>query len=195
MAEQFPESAAESVARPRWSGPGAWLALLALALLVYELTAQPAVSAVIGCTKFGWEDFRTGRWLRSIDPDRRRGKTCFWFYIAAGVWKVTLTATIVMFVIAVVEALRQPNPQANQPIRPEFLWTLLEAFVGFLLGCLITFVACCAALVRRVKVWVDSRIHRARRRNEWPPMDWQTNRAGRLVVAALFFPVTVLILG
>src|SRR5205823_1721793 len=48
---------------------------------LYELTTQPALGAVAVCLKFGWEDFRTARWLRRRDPNRRRGRACFWLYV------------------------------------------------------------------------------------------------------------------
>ena len=54
--------------------PFTWLGLLALAWIIVELTHQPALGAVAVCLKFGWEDFRTARWLYNTDPQlwRRR---------------------------------------------------------------------------------------------------------------------------
>src|SRR5947209_18895965 len=67
-----------------WHGPFTWTGLLAVGWVLYELTAQPAVGAVAVCLKFGWEDFRTALWLRRRDPDRRRGRACFWLYAGNG---------------------------------------------------------------------------------------------------------------
>jgi hypothetical protein len=51
-------------ARSRWHTPLTWSALAALGLLVYELTAQPALGVSVLCLKFGWNDWRTALWLR-----------------------------------------------------------------------------------------------------------------------------------
>src|SRR3954454_11024639 len=75
-------------------------ALLALGFVVYELTAQPGLGAAIACTKFGWDDFLTARWLRRRDPDRRRGRAEFWLFVAAGLWKTAVTGVVVMFAVA-----------------------------------------------------------------------------------------------
>ena len=71
-----------------------WALLLIVAWLVFELTAQPALAVAAVCVKFGWEDFRTARWLRRSDPDRLRGRACFWLYVASGLWKTAITGTV-----------------------------------------------------------------------------------------------------
>src|SRR5690349_9796317 len=75
-------------------------ALLMLGIVVYELTAQPGLGAAIACTKFGWDDFLTARWLRRRDPNRRRGRASFWLFVAAGLWKTAVTGVIVLVGVA-----------------------------------------------------------------------------------------------
>ena len=63
----------------RWSFIS-WPLILVIAFLIFEVTNDPAFAALAMCLKFGWEDFRTARWLRKTDPDRGRGKACFWLF-------------------------------------------------------------------------------------------------------------------
>src|SRR5262245_45921808 len=74
-------------------------ALLALAWLVYEATAQPALGAVLACLKFGWDDWRTSIWLWRTDPNRGRARACLWAYFAAGLWRAAIVGTIFMFAL------------------------------------------------------------------------------------------------
>src|SRR5947209_1697135 len=90
--------------------------MLAAGILVFELTKSPGLGAAIACTKFGWEDFLTARWLRRTDPDRRRGRTCFWLYVASGLWKCALTGIAVMFAVTFLAAAMQaPQPRPRGP--------------------------------------------------------------------------------
>src|SRR5262245_37223463 len=75
-----------------------WLATVAVAWSLFVVTANPTVGIVATCSKFGWEDVWTAWWLRSHDPDSVRGRTCSWFYLALGLWKVTITAGIALLV-------------------------------------------------------------------------------------------------
>src|SRR6266566_1511806 len=81
----------------RWRGAFTWTGLLVVGWALYELTTQPALGAVAVCLKFGWEDFRTARWLRRRDPDRRRGRACFWLYVGNGLWKTAVVAVVMAF--------------------------------------------------------------------------------------------------
>src|SRR5262245_50371075 len=82
--------------------------LLSVAWLVYEATAQPALAAVVFCLKFGWDDWRIAVWLWRSDPNRGRSHACFWAYVAAGLWRVAITGTVLMFAIAAF--LERPQP-------------------------------------------------------------------------------------
>jgi hypothetical protein len=164
----------------------AWLAMLVLAAILFELTAQPALTAVVACAKFGWEDFLTGCWLRRSDPNPRRGRASCWFYVTAGLWRVSITATIAMVLLAVVGAVtEQPGNPAGQPpnkVPAMFAAVFFQALLGFVLSALTTVLACCVALRHRVKIWVDARVHRARRQGLWPPPYWRKNIVGRLLL-------------
>src|SRR5258708_4158177 len=91
-------SPAESTPR-RWPSWLSWSLLLTVAVIVYELTAQTMLSVVVACSKFGWNDFLTARWLRRVDPDAARGRTLAWLHIAFGLWKITGAAFLGAIII------------------------------------------------------------------------------------------------
>jgi hypothetical protein len=176
----------------------AWPFLLALAWLLYELTAQPHLAAVVVCIKFGWNDMRAAVWLRRTDPERRRGRACFWIYLASGLWKIAMTAVLTMFACAFLIKPPAPQPQAVMPDSLRmFISVALAALVGFGLSTLATCVALGLALRYRIKLWLSPTVDRARRKNAWPPYDeytWTVNRAGRVIVTALILLSTVVVI-
>src|SRR5207245_7626741 len=95
----------------QWRSPLTWSILIALGWLIYEVTAQPVLGAVVACLKFGWEDYLTGRWLRRVDPDRRRGQVCYHTYLAYGFLKIAVAAIfIVCGILALEESFKRPAP-------------------------------------------------------------------------------------
>lgn len=176
----------EPVGPRPWLVYFAWPAMLLLALILFELTAQPGLTAVVACAKFGWENFLAACWLRRTDPDPRRGRACFWFYVAAGLWRVSITAAVAMVLLAVVGVVTElpGNPGGQQPnnVSAMFVAVLFQALIGFVLSALTTVLAICVAIRHRAKIWVDTRVHRACRQGLWPPPYWRKNIVGRLVV-------------
>jgi uncharacterized membrane protein YhaH (DUF805 family) len=173
-------------------------ALLALGLVVYELTAQPGLGAAIACTKFGWDDFLTARWLRRRDPNGNRGRASFWLFVAAGLWKTAVTGVVVMFAVAFLEAAVQPPPPLGRPPQPPseaIVGALLAALLGFGLSTLATARAFIAALRHHVRLWIDRRVHRDRRADHWPPISTpgRKNRAGAVLFTALFLGMLALL--
>ncbi len=171
----------------RWRLPFTWLGLLALAVLIIEVTHQPALGAIAVCLKFGWEDFLTARWLwrNDSDPWRRRGT--FWLYLAWGLWKTAAVA----FLMSIGFALVAPRnaPFAAQAGWREFLSTFLTTLVGFGLSALMTIQAVLCAWRGGVRLWLDSAVDRARRLDCWPPArfcEGRSNRLGYLLLTALF---------
>jgi hypothetical protein len=171
--------------RPRLT----WTALFLLGLLLYELTSQPGLAAAVTCIKFGWSDFQVARWLRRVDPDRGRGRVCFWFYLAFGLWKVAILATVMMITLLFVASLLHPGRRrlGGPVLLPVLAGTFIAAGIGFGLSFWATYVALWSALKHRVKVWLGFAPHRARKERFWPPCHGRTN-------AAPFVTVTTLIL-
>jgi hypothetical protein len=171
-----------------------WTALVAVGLIVYELTTQPALGAMMLCLKAGWRDVRTARWLRRTDPNRGRGRACFWLYVASGLWKTAVTGVAVFFAVSFLSGLwltlqvRNRRGGVNQPaplLPPEVLVTgLLVALVGFGLSALATFAALAIARRNRVRLWLNGAVHQARAEKLWPPLLGDGNRIGRLLLTA-----------
>jgi len=148
-----------------------WPILIALGLLVYELTAQPGLGAAVACVKFGWDEFLTAFWLRSRDPDRQRGWTCFWLYVAAGLCRVAASSVVVMFSVAILEAALRPGGLILLgPAKESYLIMILTAIVGFALSAVATIITYIMAARHRVKLWLDRQVHQDRRRDIWPPL-------------------------
>jgi hypothetical protein len=172
----------------RWRNPFTWTTLIALGWVAYELTAQPGLGAFIVCAKFGWNDFRTAFWLRRIDPNRARGRTCFWLYLASGLWKVAVTGSALMFVLGFCMA-QQRGPRAGQPPQP-FTVALeaalagagLSALIGFVLSTLATSRALWGAYWNGLRLWLSSGLHRARRAKVWPSIYPDCGSQNRIVI-------------
>jgi hypothetical protein len=171
--------------RPRFT----WPALFLIGWLLYEATAQPGLAAAVTCAKFGWADVKTALWLRRMDPDRGRGRACFWFYLAFGLWKVAVLATAMTIALLFLGGLMNPARRrlGGDVLSPVLGGVLIAAAVGFGLSFLTTYIALWSALRHRVRVWLGIAPHRARSGRYWPPSHGQTN-------AAPFVTVTTLIL-
>jgi hypothetical protein len=191
MTNEFDEYVHED--RTQWRAPITWSALLLLGWLVYELTAMPALGAFVACFKFGWNDFLTARWLRRLDPFRPRGRACFWLYVAAGLWKIALTGTLVMFGVLVWAIFQNPGPNNGQWIGMAALQVFLGAWVATLLGFALSTLTTCIAVGRAwrhgVPLWLQASMHKARKENVWPSLyphlKRDRNKAGRLIKWAL----------
>src|SRR5262245_64866971 len=93
-------------ARPWWRGPVIWGLVISIAIVAYELTAQPALAVVTVSLKMGWGRFSTAAWLLRRDPNRRRGHACFWFYVGSGFWLTAVTGFVLFLLIPI--AVQQP---------------------------------------------------------------------------------------
>lgn len=150
-----------------------WWLIFAVAFVVTELTAHPALGVGVLCLKFGWDDFRTALWLRRRDPNRRRGAVCSWFYLSSGLWRVFLWSFALMlmaiiFLVATEPPLvRGPNRDPAPP--PEMITCLCMCLASFAVATMFTVLAVGFAWRCRIKVWISGTISRSRRLNEWPP--------------------------
>jgi hypothetical protein len=157
-----------------------WPMLFLAGWLLYELTAQPGLGALVACAKFGWSDVRTAAWLRRVDPDRGRGQTCFWAYITYGLWKVAITATLTMVLLGFLSAAFDRAPrqaQGNNGLSPVLGGALAAATMGFGLSFPTTYIALWSARRHGVRLWLGQAPHRARRERFWPPYHGGLNAA------------------
>lgn len=180
---ETPDTPAELLpAESRWLEHLSWGAVFGLAFLIYELTARPAFGIAVACLKFGWSDFETAWWLLRRDPRPGRGWTCFWFYGAFGLWKVTVTAFIVTgCLLALVTVLGRNGPD-------EVLHLGATAAGGIVLLAIIPLVGVACARRHGVQVWIDPTINNSRRRGEWPPVAGGFNSLSALLLPAMMVP-------
>jgi hypothetical protein len=177
-----------------------WPLVLTAGWLIYEVTAQPNLGAVFVCAKFGWNDFRTAFWLRRHDSDSGRGWACFWFYLSSALWKIAITAVLVILLVAFLSAgpqQPQPRPALVPPHFPAWLpGVALTACIGFGLSTFTTAIALALAVRYQVKFWLTGQTHRFRRRNSWPPYNlyrFPDNQANRVFVTALIILIFLLL--
>lgn len=157
-----------------------WPMLLLAGWLLYEFTAQPGLAALVACAKFGWAEFRTAFWLRRVDPDRPRGKTCFWSYLTYGLWKIAVLATITMIIFGFLSVLFDPGPRkplANGGLSPVLGGAMAAAAVGFGLSFPTTYIALWSAWRNGVRIWLGQAANRARKERFWPPCHGRVNVA------------------
>ncbi len=151
-----------------------WLGLGIAALVVFELTADPALAVVVGCLKFGWDDLATARWLRRADSDRLRGRVTARFYAAWSLWRISAVGLAMMIVIvfatAPLLAMMQARGKQVPDVPREFVTVLFVALFGMIASSLLTLFAIATAWRNGVKVWVGPEAKSAKLRGDWPPL-------------------------
>lgn len=185
MHDLMPETIYDEPPSRRWTEHVSWGAMFALGWLIYEVTARPSFGIAVACGKFGWNDFLTAHWLLRTDPDRNRGRTCFWFYVANGVWKVTIAAFLATGTLLILMVALNDNP-------PRGLFGVsVTAAVGVTLLAVIPLIGVFHARCYSVRVWVDASIHESRQANVWPPQATGLNAIMGLLFPALMVPIVV----
>jgi hypothetical protein len=167
----------------RWYWPTVSLA----ALLAFELTASPTLSALLLCGHFGFEDWLTGAWLWRNDPLNGRGRACAWFSFARAVTRTLLAAFVLLLLLVWVMAWFAKQPLRGPPGGLVAVQILMA--VGLPLATLLSLAACLSARRHAVKVWLDPGLHASRRHGHWP-----VSLAGGRNLAVMPYQVTVAIL-
>lgn len=168
-----------------WTDHISWGAMLALGWLIYEVTARPSFGIAVVCGKFGWNDFLTAHWLLRTDPDRNRGRTCFWFYVANGLWKVTVAAFIATGTLLILMVALNDNAPRG------LVGVGITAAIGITLLAVIPLIGVLHARGYGVRVWVDASVHASRLANHWPPQATGMNAIMGLLFPSLMVPIVV----
>ena len=71
MDSEFDRYITDEPRTPKWQPPLTWSAILFVAWLIYEFTAQPGLAVLWVCIKFGWNAFLTACWLELPPGDGR----------------------------------------------------------------------------------------------------------------------------
>jgi hypothetical protein len=175
-----------------------WPMLLLAGWLMYEFTAQPGLAALVACAKFGWSDVRTAFWLRRVDPDRPRGQTCFWAYLAFSLWKVAMMATITMIAIGffsvILEHIQRQPPANPNDVSPVLVGVLTAAMLGFGLSLPAHYIALWLARRNGIRIWLGKAPNQARKELFWPPQHGQVNAAPFVFFTLSFVTLWVILL-
>lgn len=170
--------------------------LLALAWLLFELTANATLCVFVACLKFGWQDFRTAIWLMRTDPVRPRGKSGFWFYLSSGIWKTAIVPILAVFIIGILWGLFASRAfGANEAILRQ-IHAAMKVGVGA--SAILVIVVGIAALTtwrNDLRMWVHHDLHHSRRENVWPPEWpyplWKHDNRGRAILATALIVLTI----
>lgn len=130
-----------------------FLLLLAAAALLFLVSGRAITSVAIPSLVAGWGSFRTGLWILKVDPQRFRARTCFAYYVAAAFWNAALGALVSIGIFVVVAEKAGIDPDMD-----EFEATLIVLLGGIVLNTAVGFVATIAALVGKVRVWVNPKL-------------------------------------
>ncbi len=175
----------------RWREAFTLASLFTAAFLLYELTYQPAVGVTALSLKFGWEDFRTARWLWRYDPLRARGRACWWMFVGSGVGKAAGAAMIMFMVIGVglvaSVLLNWRIADSNWLVRAS-IGAMLTMFAGIVLVGLAGLFTFVLARRGRFKLWLHRSVNQSRRANVWTPFD-PPRPAQNYVYALLIMPL------
>ena len=58
--------------------------IFAIAAGIFVATGDFLLGSLLPYVWAAWPSVESAFWLRTKDPVRERGKTCFWFYLSAG---------------------------------------------------------------------------------------------------------------
>jgi hypothetical protein len=173
--EAFEDGRDESTRR--WYDAIEWGGLLALGFALYEITNQPALGTAVLCLKFGWQDFKTARWLWRNDPWRLRGDACGLLYLGSAFWRAACVAALTNVVILVgvlvfaVRVRRQAMGGGDVRLFMSFVGATLITVIGYLFAALFAAAAVRIAHKHGIRLWLSGSVNAARRWGTWPPPD------------------------
>jgi hypothetical protein len=176
-----------------------WIFLLSVAWLIFDLFTLPVLSIFVASFKFGWNDFANGFWMWRKDPNFRRGRTCFVFYTATGLWRITVTTfsvTLLGLMAYGFWTILNPQDRAANLNKGDDIVTgvsMMIVMLCFVLSSVSTWLAIYMGLRNRVRIWIDSTVRHSRRNRVWPPEPFGENQLSRAVTSSLVFLSAILI--
>ncbi len=172
----------------QWHIP--WWLLLAVAIVVAELTAHPAIGVAVFCLKFGLNDWRTAAWLCRVDPQPRRSHSIWWFLVGSGFLKIFLVSSIAFPVLAGWwKAITKQNVLAEVQV------AMAIGLCGMFFSFVVNHVGLYFASRRRVRVWLNRQLHLFRDGNVWPIRLTGANRLRDILNGSAFPAILAFIVG
>jgi len=180
----------------RWRRRLGTVALVAVGLLVVEVSANASLGVAIACLKFGWDDARDAAWLRRVDPDRRRGRACSWMSLGVGSLRAGSTGFLAAVAIAAAAGIfgaRWGWPK--RLVAAQLVGAIGVGLAGVALASVFSLAAIHQAWRSGRKVWLGPETRRAREQGRWPPCGDQVSVArGNRAAPATTIAVAALVL-
>lgn len=167
-----------------------WWLLLAVAIVVAELTTHPAIGVAVFCLKFGLNDWRTAAWLCRVDPQPRRSHSIWWFLVGSGFLKIFLMSSIAFPVLAGCW-----RAITKQKVIDEVRVAMTIGLCGMLFSFVVNHIGLYFVSRRRVRVWLNRQLHLFRDGNVWPVRLTGTNRLREVLNGSAFPAILAFILG
>lgn len=180
-----------SEAKPEWS-PVRWAfdiwmwLFIVVAVLVFELFADPLLAGLVICLKLGWSDLRASIRIGK-DPFTQRGAVLSGYYGARACLKVALSGSVIAIGIVAGVLLLPMN------IRPEpFVLGIVLMYVGFFLAMIVTLGAALSTIKSGVRPWVSK--SKYVQRPYYPPSHFGTHNHVRGILVGGMVATSVIIL-
>lgn len=167
-----------------------WWLLLAVAIVVAELTAHPAIGVAVFCLKFGLNDWRTAAWLCRVDPQPRRSHSIWWFLVGSGFLKIFLMSSIAFPVLA-----GWWKVITKQNVKDEVLVAMTIGLCGMFFSFVVNHIGLYFASRRRVRVWLNRQLHLFRDRNVWPMRLTGANRLREILNGSALPAILAFVVG
>lgn len=132
-------------------------------------------------------------WLIRHDPDPRRGLACGLFHAAFGLWKVGVSATLLILlgIFSGILMARLGQKPMLLGLLPILKGATGAVIAGFSLTFMATYIAIFYASIAKVRVWLGESSHLARRDGYWPPRQVGRNMAPVLSFTTMIFTLMV----
>ncbi|MFP6764918.1 MAG: hypothetical protein VB858_14930 [Planctomycetaceae bacterium] len=183
--QSTPDSDGKSSCSHHWG----WALALSLAWLLFELSTDPVISVMVASIGLGGNHFLLSLWLLRRDPNRRRGRACAVFYLAAGFWRIT----VVTFALIVAASLITLMLDQGLRKQDELIWGVAGriVFLSFILSGSTTCLATILAVRQDLRVWLDSKVRSCRQKRQWPPRSSGPNEIRRVFTTTMFLLVII----
>lgn len=165
-----------------------WPVFGLIAVLVFELTANPGLAVAIFCAKLGLKDVRLGLWLSRRDPIPERGQMTGLIAASMIGLKVTVASLVTYLSLLVISCFAPLQWNAAPALFQCGVSLGITTGVCLVLSLTISSYAFFRLLRTGQKVWLEEGMTRAPGRDEWPPeVEGPPTRNSAIDVAQLGF--------
>ena len=166
-----------------------WFLAVGLGWLLFELSIDPVIGVMVASIGLGGSHFLLSLWFLKRDPDKRRGRACAMFYLAAGFWRITVITFGLIVAAAVISLILFPAHRKQDDLITGVAGNII--LLSFILSGSTTCLAIIMAVRQGLRVWLDSKVCLCRRKQEWPPRSSGPNEIRRVLMTTMFLLVII----